>query len=366
MRATRFLLLAIVAGCLWLEAGLEAKAAEYGFSTYVLGQNAFSAGVTPPPGTYVTSATFLYAANIGRTVEFGGVTLGAGATVDLNMSAINGLYVFDHKVFGGNLGVSATVPVGFIDIDAMVTAGGLSAQRSTEGGGLGDIVSKVQLGWQHGEFSHTMYVQAVAPTGRYETGFNPIIGLHRPGIDTGWAFTWVNKATSLQWNGALGVTFNFENTATNYKTGDEFHFEWAIGRELSLAPELLERHPFPGPGLAVRILGEVTRERCDALRAADAIIEEEIRAAGLYEAIWQSFGVLLPVRTVGVMGDERTYDEVIALRAVESQDGMTADWARLSHDTLETIARRITNEVRGVNRVVYDISSKPPATIEWE
>jgi len=242
MRATRFLLLAIVAGCLSLEAGLEAKAAEYGFSTYVLGQNAFSAGVTPPPGTYVTSATGLYSANIGRTVEFGGVTLGAGATVDLNISAINGLYVFDHKVFGGNLGVSATVPVGFINIDAMVTAGVLSAQRSTEGGGLGDIVSKVQLGWQHGEFSHTMYVQAVAPTGRYETGFNPIIGLHRPGIDTGWAFTWANKATSLQWNGALGVTFNFENTATDYKTGNEFHFEWAIGYEL-------------GPGLVVGLVG---------------------------------------------------------------------------------------------------------------
>jgi hypothetical protein len=243
MRAARCLLLVAVAGCLSLETGFEAKAAEYGFSTYVLGQNAFGAGVTPPPGTYVTSATGLYTADIGRTVTFGsGVTVGAGAHVEFLSSAINGLYVFDHKVLGGNLGVSATVPVGHIDIDAMVTAGGLSAQRSTEGGGLGDIVSKLQLGWQHGEFSHTVYIQAVAPTGRYETGFNPIIGLHRPGIDTGWAFTWVNKATQLQLNGTLGVTFNFENTATDYKTGNEFHFEWAIGRELA-------------PGLVVGVVG---------------------------------------------------------------------------------------------------------------
>jgi hypothetical protein len=234
MRNARFPLVAAVAGCLSFGVALEAKAAEYGFSTFALGQNAFSAGVTPPPGTYVTAATGLYTGDIGRTVTFGnGVTLGAGATVDLHSSAINGLYVFDHKVFGGNLGVSATVPVGFVNIDAAVTVGGLSAQRSTEGGGLGDIVSKVQLGWQHGEFSQTIYVQAVAPTGRYETGFNPIIGLHRPGIDMGWAFTWANKATSLQLNGVLGVTFNFENTATNYKTGDEFHFEWAVGRELA-------------------------------------------------------------------------------------------------------------------------------------
>ena len=146
-------------------------------------------------------------------------------------TAINGLYVFNRQVLGGNLGVSVTVPVGFIDLDARITAGPISVQRSTDGGGFGDVVSKLQLGWQRG-FSHTAYVQAVAPTGRYETGFNPIIGLHRPGIDAGWAFTWADKPSKFQVNGSLGTTFNFENTATDYKTGNEFHFEWAIGREV--------------------------------------------------------------------------------------------------------------------------------------
>jgi GMP synthase (glutamine-hydrolysing) len=139
-----------------------------------------------------------------------------------------------------------------------------------------------------------------------------------------------------------------------------------LGEELALPHHVLWRQPFPGPGLAVRCLGEITAPRLTALRAADAIIDEEIRAAGLYESIWQSFGVLLPVKSVGVMGDLRTYAEALCLRAVHSKDGMTADWVPLPYDLLAVISRRITNEVRGVNRVVYDISSKPPATIEWE
>jgi GMP synthase (glutamine-hydrolysing) len=139
-----------------------------------------------------------------------------------------------------------------------------------------------------------------------------------------------------------------------------------VGAQLGLPHDILWRHPFPGPGLAIRCLGEVTPARLDVLRKADAIVQEEILAAGLHGAVWQAFAVLLPVRSVGVMGDERTYDECVAIRAVHSSDGMTADWARLPHDLLATLSTRIINEVKGVNRVVYDISSKPPATIEWE
>ena len=139
-----------------------------------------------------------------------------------------------------------------------------------------------------------------------------------------------------------------------------------LGHELGLPDRWIYRQPFPGPGLAIRILGDVTDERLNILRAADAIVVEEVRNAGLYERIWQSFAILLPIRTVGVMGDERTYENVAAIRAVDSQDGMTADWVALPPELLGRISNRIINEVRGINRVVYDVSSKPPATIEWE
>ena len=139
-----------------------------------------------------------------------------------------------------------------------------------------------------------------------------------------------------------------------------------VGAELGLPRDFIWRQPFPGPGLAIRVIGAVDRERLDVLRQADAIVQAELRAAGLYTKIWQGFAVLLPLKTVGVMGDGRTYENVVAIRAVNSVDAMTADWARLPYDFLETISRRIINEVTGVNRVVYDISSKPPSTIEWE
>ena len=139
-----------------------------------------------------------------------------------------------------------------------------------------------------------------------------------------------------------------------------------VGAELGMPESVIWRQPFPGPGLAIRIVGEVTRERLAILRKADVIVQEELREAGWYRKIWQGFAVLLPLKTVGVMGDGRTYEHVIALRCVDSVDAMTADWARLPYDLLERISRRIINEVKGVNRVVYDISSKPPSTIEWE
>ena len=139
-----------------------------------------------------------------------------------------------------------------------------------------------------------------------------------------------------------------------------------VGRQLGLPEAIVGRHPFPGPGLAIRILGEVTRERLAILRRADAIVTQEMRNSGWYDRVWQGFAVLLPVQTVGVMGDERTYENVVALRVVDSVDAMTADWTRLPDDLLGLVSNRIINEVKGVNRVVYDISSKPPATIEWE
>lgn len=139
-----------------------------------------------------------------------------------------------------------------------------------------------------------------------------------------------------------------------------------VGRELGLAEEVIGRHPFPGPGLGIRVLGPVSKDKLEVLRRADAIYLEEIREAGLYNEIWQAFAVILPVRSVGVMGDFRTYENVVALRAVTSTDGMTADWYPFPHEVLARISNRIINEVKGVNRVVYDVSSKPPATIEWE
>ena len=139
-----------------------------------------------------------------------------------------------------------------------------------------------------------------------------------------------------------------------------------VGRQLGLPKEIVYRQPFPGPGLAVRILGEVTPERLTILREADTIVQSEMEAADWYYKVWQSFAVLLPVQSVGVMGDQRTYENTVVLRIVESQDGMTADWVRVPYDLLARISNRISNEVKGVNRVCYDISSKPPSTIEWE
>ncbi len=210
-----------------------ATASEYAFSTYALGSNAFGAGITPPAGTYLTTVSSYYPAKISGELDFGGVLLNAGAKIDGFASALNLLYVPSTQILGGNLGLSVTVPVGHLDIKATVDTDQNTVSRQTDGWGLGDTVPKLQLGWQHGDFAHTLYVQGTIPTGRWQRGFSPIIGLHRPSIDTGWAFTWTDKPTKLQFNGVAGVTFNFENTETNYKSGTEFHFEWAIGYEIA-------------------------------------------------------------------------------------------------------------------------------------
>ena len=264
MRTRQSSLQAIIAACLLLAFRAEANATEYAFSTYGLGGVAFGAGVTPPAGTYVTSVTGFYSGKIGGAVDFGHVVINAGAKVEAFTSGANLLYVPERKLFGGNLGLSVTVPVGHVDIDATLAAG---PSREVDGWGLGDIVSKAQLGWRRGDFSHTVYVQAVAPTGRYETGFFPIIGLHRPGIDTGWAFTWTDKASKLQFNGALGFTFNFENNKTDYKSGNEFHFEWAIGREFA-------------PGLVIGVVGYDYRQLTDDSGGALGAFKGSVDAVG--------------------------------------------------------------------------------------
>jgi hypothetical protein len=211
----------------------RAQAAEFAFSSYGLGGAAFGAGMTPPPGTYVSTVSGYYEGKISAPVTLGGVTLDVGSRVQFFQEAINALYVPKQKFLDGNLGLSLTVPLGHIDLNAGIIGPlGNTIKARTSGGGLGDVSGRVQLGWQQGAFAHIAYVQAVAPTGRYESGFNPNTGLNRPGVDTGWAFTWTEETTKLQFNSSFGVTYNFENEDTNYKTGSEFHYEWAIGREI--------------------------------------------------------------------------------------------------------------------------------------
>jgi hypothetical protein len=220
--------------CLLRVSASRADAAESAFGSYGVGSNAFSAGVTPPPGTYVSTVVGFYHADISGALPFHGIILNAGAKIDFFTSALAALYVPDRKVLGGNVGLSVSIPFGHVDFAAAVSVGPLSVSREVDGWGLGDIVPRVQLGWQSGDLSYTVWLQAVTPTGRFDVGFSPNIGLNRPGIDSGVAFTWTDKKwTQLQFNGAAGFTFNFENEATEYKTGTEFHFEWAIGRELT-------------------------------------------------------------------------------------------------------------------------------------
>lgn len=210
---------------------MPAHAVEYAFSTYALGESAFSAGVTPPPGTYVSAVAGFYSGKIGSAVEFGTVILNAGAKADLFSGGLNVLYVPNEKLFGGNLGLSVTIPFGYVNYDSTIGVGSAAIFREVNGWGFGDVVPRVQLGWQQGEFAHTVYLEVITTTGFWEKGFEPIVSLNRTGIDTGWAFTWTDKQSKVQVSGTAGFTFNFENTATSYQSGDEFHWEWAVGLE---------------------------------------------------------------------------------------------------------------------------------------
>ena len=210
---------------------MQAQAVEYGLPTYALGESAFSAGITPPAGTYVSAVFDNYSGHIGSAVSFGGVTLNPGAKINLFSSGLNLLYVPATKVFGGNLGLSVTIPFGYIDADAFITTSSAAAFRDVNGWGFEDVIPRVQLGWQQGAFAHTVYLEYISTTGFWEKGFEPILSLNRAGIDTGWAFTWTDKPTKLQVSGTAGFTFNFENTPLHYQSGDEFHWEWAVGFE---------------------------------------------------------------------------------------------------------------------------------------
>jgi hypothetical protein len=233
MHTRQYFLIALTFGALLFVETERACADEYGFSTYALGGSAFGAGQTPPPGTYITYISGFYEGKINTSVTFGNVTVNAGAKVDFFQMALNGLYIPNQKVLGGQPGFSVTIPVGHVSLDARVTGpAGNTFNDETSGWGLGDITTRAQLGWQDGDFAYLAYAQVLAPSGRYDVGFVPIIGLNRPGIDIGWSFTWTEKTTKLQFNGTTGVTFNFENNVTDYDSGTDFHAEWAIGREI--------------------------------------------------------------------------------------------------------------------------------------
>jgi hypothetical protein len=240
-RKQRCLSRILFVGCACLIIPSSASAVEYALGTYGLGSSAFGAGVTPPPGTYLTEVFSWYDARVGTAITFGDDTLNAGARAQIFLEATNLLYVPQRKVFGGTMGLSLTIPVARVEYDATLQ-GPLGGSRSVTGWGISDVVSRFQLGWQDGGFSHLIYVQAVAPTGHWEQGFSPITGYYRPGVDTGWAFTWTDSKKKIQLNGTAGFTFNVENTATNYQSGDEFHFEWAAGLEFA-------------PGLMIGVVG---------------------------------------------------------------------------------------------------------------
>src|SRR5262245_49297551 len=227
---TGLLLLAAVGS--WVSAS-TAFAAESAFSSYGLGTSAFTAGVTPPPGAYVSGGLAVIRGDINGALTFGGIEIDVAMEIKKFVSgSANLLYVPEKTFLGGRPGLSMTVPFGFIDIQAQATGPlGNTVELATNGWGLGDMVPRMQLGFDNGDFHHTFYVQGLLPTGRYEKGFNPNIGLNRPAIDFGWAFTYIEPTSKIQLNGTFGLTTSFENEATDYDSGDDFHFEWALGKD---------------------------------------------------------------------------------------------------------------------------------------
>jgi hypothetical protein len=228
MRKQRLLLNVAAVSCALAAAGSAVKAAEFALGTYGLGSSTFGAGVTPPAGTYVTTAAGFYQADISGPLTIGNVRHQRRGPRRLLYQRLDVLYVPERKVLGGNLGLSVTVPIGHIDIEAALGVGPFSASREVSGWGLGDIVPRAQLGWQAGDLSYSVWLQAVTPTGRYDPTFSPSTGLNRPGIDTGLAATWTDKATKLQFNGRLVSRSISRTRRPTIRREPSFHFEWAI------------------------------------------------------------------------------------------------------------------------------------------
>lgn len=206
-------------------------AAEGGFSVYGLGGAAFNAGITPPAGTYVTPLVGYYTGVIEGSATVGGVDINAGAEAGFFQTGVNFLHAPEEKILGGNAAFGLTLGIGYIDLAAELSAGGPGVTAEANGWGLADTWIRGQLGWSEGTFFHTAYLQAVLPTGTYEPGFAASTGLNRPAIDAGWAFTWIEPESKIQVNGQAGITYNFENTATDYQSGMELHLDWAIGKD---------------------------------------------------------------------------------------------------------------------------------------
>ena len=226
----RFAISALALTCCLVAYAPSSQAAEYGFTTYPLGSQAFGAGITPPPGTYVTDSISYFTGSIGGNIDIGGLVFNAGAKAEFFSEGVSILMVPETKVLDGHLGLLVSLPVSHMNLEASATGPrGNTVTDTTEGWGLGDTTLQVQIGWGLGDFSHSFHVLGVIPTGNYQPGFYPLTGFNRPSLDAGWAFTWFEKNTKLQFNGAVGFMASLENEATQYQTGDEFHAEWAVG-----------------------------------------------------------------------------------------------------------------------------------------
>ncbi|MGA7324926.1 MAG: transporter [Rhodomicrobium sp.] len=238
MRANILGRIALASGIAFSSLASKGHADEYGFTTYPLGSLSFGAGITPPPGVYVTEAVSYYDGSIGGNFSFGGRTFNAGVNAKLFFDEVDILYVPEKKVFDGHFGFSVSAPAGYADYQAGALAARGTIITETQGDGLGDFSVQAQLGWDGEEFSHTFYVLNIVPSGRYERGFAPILGLNRPSLDLGWGFTYFDKASKIEINGAIGFMASLENNVTQYQTGNEFHAEWAIGYKFDNALEI--------------------------------------------------------------------------------------------------------------------------------